>query len=188
MEAARRLCAEQPKATGSLNGSQRSKQQSTSNLHIIRLRGLPFSATPVDIKAFLSPTELPDGINSIQMVRHPDLRPTGEAYVHLSTETEVMQALNKHKQMMGKRYIEVRIWQFGSSCLQCHGRKADNRQHQGCEWLAQHGAAHMQHSAAPCGFSVRLQDRRACMAAAAACSVKFQPAKQEASSTRVVHW
>jgi len=108
METARRMCAEQAKASGSSGGSTRSKQQSTNNLHIIRLRGLPFSATPADIKAFLAPIDLPDGINSIQMARHPDLRPTGEAYVHLSTETEVMQALNKHKQMMGKRYIEVR--------------------------------------------------------------------------------
>lgn len=107
METARRMCAEQAKASGSSGGSTRSKQQSTNNLHIIRLRGLPFSATPADIKAFLAPIDLPDGINSIQMARHPDLRPTGEAYVHLSTETEVMQALNKHKQMMGKRYIEV---------------------------------------------------------------------------------
>ena len=114
METARRMSAEQPsKATSNStagsngsSGSQRAKQ--SANLHIIRLRGLPFSATPADIKAFLAPVELPDGINSIQMVRHPDLRPTGEAYVHLHTETEVMQALNKHKQMMGKRYIEVR--------------------------------------------------------------------------------
>jgi hypothetical protein len=134
METARRLCAgDQPKACGggssgantnsnTSSGSQRSKQAGgASNLHIIRLRGLPFSATPADIKGFLAPIELPDGSNSIQMVRHPDLRPTGEAYVHLSTETEVMQALNKHKQMMGKRYIEVgpcmRPQQLASSCI-----------------------------------------------------------------------
>lgn len=103
------MCAEQQKAStnNSSDNSQRTMKQSTSKLHIIRLRGLPFSATPADIKSFLAPIELPDGINSIQMVRRPDLRPTGEAYVHLSTETDVMQALNKHKQMMGKRYIEV---------------------------------------------------------------------------------
>jgi RNA recognition motif-containing protein len=122
MEAARRLCAEQPKQPSSRStGSQRSKQNSASNLHIIRLRGLPFSATAADIKAFLAPVELPDGINSIQMVRHPDMRPTGEAYVHLSTETEVMQALNKHKQLMGKRYIEVCVLAFKLSYSAWHG-------------------------------------------------------------------
>lgn len=131
METARRLCAaDQPKASagsgtsGTNNNSstsQRSKQAGgANNLHIIRLRGLPFSATPADIKAFLTPIELPDGINSIQMVRHPDLRPTGEAYVHLSTEAEVMQALNKHKQTMGKRYIEVGACTH-SSCLPVAG-------------------------------------------------------------------
>lgn len=132
METARRLCAaDQPKASGGNSGSgtttnnsstsQRSKQAGgANNLHIIRLRGLPFSATPADIKAFLAPIELPDGVNSIQMVRHPDLRPTGEAYVHLSTETEVMQALNKHKQSMGKRYIEVGAC-IHSSCLPVAG-------------------------------------------------------------------
>jgi RNA recognition motif-containing protein len=103
------MCAEQQKAStsNSSDSSQRTMKQSTNKLHIIRLRGLPFSATPADIKSFLAPVELPDGINSIQMVRRPDLRPTGEAYVHLSTETDVVHALNKHKQMMGKRYIEV---------------------------------------------------------------------------------
>jgi hypothetical protein len=127
METARRMSAEQQKASTSNSGdnSQRTMKQNTSKLHIIRLRGLPFSATPADIKSFLAPIELPDGINSIQMVRRPDLRPTGEAYVHLSTETDVMQALNKHKQMMGKRYIEV--CRVVNTQLDCQPPKACQR-------------------------------------------------------------
>ncbi|WIA39493.1 hypothetical protein OEZ86_005591 [Tetradesmus obliquus] len=43
----------------------------------------------------------------IHLARHPDLRPTGEAYVALQTESELLAALKKHKSSMGKRYIEV---------------------------------------------------------------------------------
>jgi len=74
---------------------------------IVRLRGLPFSATVKDIAAFLAPIELPDGAGAIRLARHPDLRPTGEAYVILRNDAELTVALQKHKNVMGKRYIEV---------------------------------------------------------------------------------
>jgi hypothetical protein len=60
------------------------------------------------VQAFLAPIELADGLGSVQLARHPDWRPTGEAYVALRTESELLAALQKHKSSMGKRYIEVR--------------------------------------------------------------------------------
>lgn len=86
---------------------QHAHQQQKSSVQIIRLRGLPFAATEPEIEAFLGPIELPKGMRCIHVARHPDLRPTGEAYVQLSSEAEVLTALKKHKTMMGKRYIEV---------------------------------------------------------------------------------
>ncbi|KAF8055093.1 ESRP2 [Scenedesmus sp. PABB004] len=74
---------------------------------IVRLRGLPFSASEADVQAFLAPIELPGGAAAVHLARHPDLRPTGEAYVQLRSEAEVLAALKKHKSTMGKRYIEV---------------------------------------------------------------------------------
>lgn len=91
---------------------QQPGRPANSSGQIIRLRGLPFSATEADVQAFLAPIDLPEGLASVQLARHPDLRPTGEAYVHLRSEAELLLALKKHKSMMGKRYIEA----SSSSC------------------------------------------------------------------------
>lgn len=90
---------------------QEPQQRPKAAAHIIRLRGLPFTATAADIEVFLSPVRLPPAAACIHIARHPDLRPTGEAYVQLQNESEVQTALKKHKSMMGKRYIEVNIRQ-----------------------------------------------------------------------------
>ncbi len=40
-------------------------------------------------------------------VHYPDGRSTGDAFVMLKTEHEAAQALLKHKEIMGTRYIEL---------------------------------------------------------------------------------
>ncbi len=40
-------------------------------------------------------------------VHYPDGRSTGDAFVMLKTENEAAQALLKHKEIMGTRYIEL---------------------------------------------------------------------------------
>jgi hypothetical protein len=103
-------------SSGSGNNASSSAAAAAGSAQIIRLRGLPFSATEADVQVFLAPIELPDGLSSVHLARHPDLRPTGEAYVALRTESELLAALKKHKSSMGKRYIEVRLL----SCVICY--------------------------------------------------------------------
>lgn len=73
--------------------------------NIVRLRGLPFSATEADILEFFKGYELgPDGV-VIQL--NYQGRATGQAFVQLKSTEEATRALEKNRQHIGSRYIEV---------------------------------------------------------------------------------
>ncbi|XP_038041226.1 epithelial splicing regulatory protein 2 isoform X5 [Anas acuta] len=81
---------------------------SKENQVIIRMRGLPFTATQEDVLGFLGP-ECPvtGGKEGLLFVKYPDGRPTGDAFVLFSCEEYAQNALKKHKEILGKRYIEL---------------------------------------------------------------------------------
>ncbi|XP_035272362.1 epithelial splicing regulatory protein 2-like isoform X2 [Anguilla anguilla] len=81
---------------------------SKENQVIIRMRGLPFTASPEDVLGFLGP-ECPvtDGGEGLLFVKYPDGRPTGDAFVLFACEEYALNALKRHKQILGKRYIEL---------------------------------------------------------------------------------
>ncbi|EMP41254.1 Epithelial splicing regulatory protein 2 [Chelonia mydas] len=81
---------------------------SKENQVIIRMRGLPFTATVEDVLGFLG-TECPvtGGEEGLFFVKYPDGRPTGDAFVLFSCEEYAQNALKKHKEILGKRYIEL---------------------------------------------------------------------------------
>lgn len=75
---------------------------------IIRMRGLPFTATHQDVLGFLGPeSPATDGTEGLLFVKYPDGRPTGDAFVLFACEEYAQNALKKHKQILGKRYIEL---------------------------------------------------------------------------------
>ncbi|KAL2083945.1 hypothetical protein ACEWY4_019463 [Coilia grayii] len=114
---------------------------------IVRMRGLPFSATPLQVLQFFSGCQVTDakeggcqvtdaqeggcqvtdakeggcqvkgsangeclvagGTAGILLVRYADGRPTGDAFVLFASEDHAQMALKKHKQRLGKRYIEL---------------------------------------------------------------------------------
>ncbi|XP_056607630.1 epithelial splicing regulatory protein 2 isoform X1 [Triplophysa dalaica] len=81
---------------------------SKENQMIIRMRGLPFTATPQDVLGFLGPdSPVTDGMEGLLFVKYPDGRPTGDAFVLFACEEYAQNALKKHKQILGKRYIEL---------------------------------------------------------------------------------
>lgn len=47
------------------------------------------------------------GTAGILLVRYADGRPTGDAFVLFASEEHAQLALKKHKQRLGKRYIEL---------------------------------------------------------------------------------
>merc|ERR1719471_1325923 len=72
---------------------------------VVKLRGLPFSATKADIFDFFSGLQIEE--NGILMVNDYQGRPKGECYVQFTTTDGSSKALNKNKANMGHRYIEV---------------------------------------------------------------------------------
>ncbi|KAM4736551.1 epithelial splicing regulatory protein 1 isoform 2-T3 [Anableps anableps] len=81
---------------------------------IVRMRGLPFNATHDDVLRFFSPEDglketcpISGGKDGILFVRYPDGRPTGDAFVLFACEEHAQCALRKHKELLGKRYIEL---------------------------------------------------------------------------------
>uniref|UniRef100_A0A8D0B4S3 Epithelial splicing regulatory protein 2 n=1 Tax=Salvator merianae TaxID=96440 RepID=A0A8D0B4S3_SALMN len=81
---------------------------SKENQVIIRMRGLPFTATPEDVLGFLgSECPVTGGKEGLLFVKYPDGRPTGDAFVLFACEEYAQNALKKHKEILGKRYIEI---------------------------------------------------------------------------------
>ncbi|KAG9339383.1 hypothetical protein JZ751_023776 [Albula glossodonta] len=81
---------------------------SKENQVIVRMRGLPFTATADDVLVFFSPScPITGGKDGILFVKYPDGRPTGDAFVLFSCEEYAQNALKKHKEILGKRYIEL---------------------------------------------------------------------------------
>ncbi|XP_056142426.1 epithelial splicing regulatory protein 1 [Lampris incognitus] len=81
---------------------------------IVRMRGLPFTATHEQVLVFFAQEDGPKescpvsgGKDGILFVRYPDGRPTGDAFVLFSCEEHAQSALRKHKDILGKRYIEL---------------------------------------------------------------------------------
>ncbi|KAM8876648.1 epithelial splicing regulatory protein 2 isoform 1-T1 [Synchiropus picturatus] len=81
---------------------------SKENQVIIRMRGLPFTATPQEVLDFLGPeSPVTDGMEGLLFVKYPDGRPTGDAFVLFSCDEYAQNAMKKHRQILGKRYIEL---------------------------------------------------------------------------------
>lgn len=72
---------------------------------VLRLRGLPYSATVQDLHMFFQGYQLAPGGVHIQLGM--DGRPNGDAFVEFTTEEQAEQALRtKNKERIGTRYIK----------------------------------------------------------------------------------
>lgn len=72
---------------------------------IVRLRGLPWTCVEQDIADFF--VGIPIVPKGIHFVKNAHGKATGEAFVQLHAPESVQHALQRHKQTMGRRYIEV---------------------------------------------------------------------------------
>jgi heterogeneous nuclear ribonucleoprotein F/H len=86
--------------------------------NLIKLRGLPWNATPLDILSFLEDVEVMNGEKGVYMAISPrDGRPNGEAFLELASPDDVDKAFSYNKNTLGHRYIEskdhTKIISFG---------------------------------------------------------------------------
>eukprot|EP01126_Amoeba_proteus_P015141 TRINITY_DN16733_c0_g3_i3.p1 TRINITY_DN16733_c0_g3~~TRINITY_DN16733_c0_g3_i3.p1 ORF type:complete len:168 (+),score=22.20 TRINITY_DN16733_c0_g3_i3:1274-1777(+) len=73
---------------------------------IIKIRGLPWTATKQQIIQFFSDV-LFLSYPAIHITKDSSGRDSGEAYVELKHRDEVLLALKKHKNYLGSRWIEI---------------------------------------------------------------------------------
>ncbi|XP_054722773.1 LOW QUALITY PROTEIN: RNA-binding protein fusilli-like [Uloborus diversus] len=78
---------------------------------IVRMRGLPYDCTPKQVLLFFASGEHPcrvmDGEDGVLFVRKADGRATGDAFVLFAGEEDATKALQKHREVIGSRYIEL---------------------------------------------------------------------------------
>ncbi|XP_045512788.1 RNA-binding protein fusilli isoform X1 [Pieris brassicae] len=78
---------------------------------IVRMRGLPYDATPQQVLEFFSsgddPVQVLDGEDGVLFVRRADRRATGDAFVLFANEEDSPKALARHRKLIGARYIEL---------------------------------------------------------------------------------
>jgi len=77
----------------------------TSIPHVVRLRGLPFTCTEMDVAVFFQGLNIVAG--GIHLIVQYDNTPTGEALVEFKYAADVCLALKKHRQHITHRYVEV---------------------------------------------------------------------------------
>ncbi|XP_044262601.1 heterogeneous nuclear ribonucleoprotein H-like [Tribolium madens] len=75
--------------------------------YIVKLRGLPWSATTEDILKFFKNCKVFNGKLGIHMTSSREGRPSGEAFVEFESEEDLNVALRKDREHIGSRYIEV---------------------------------------------------------------------------------
>lgn len=77
----------------------------TSEHVCIKMRGLPYNAGQREIMDFFEGYNiLPNGIHIVMGATD---RPTGEAFVEFITSDEAQRAMERHRQNIGSRYIEL---------------------------------------------------------------------------------
>jgi len=74
---------------------------------VVKIRGLPWSASQDDVYSFMKNVEIAGGKSGIHLTFTKDGRPSGEAYIELASPEDLEAAISKNKEHMGKRYIEV---------------------------------------------------------------------------------
>lgn len=78
---------------------------------IVRMRGLPYDCTAKQVIDFFATgaksCEVVHGEHGVLFVKKGDGRPTGDAFVTFDAEETAGKALQKHREIIGSRYIEL---------------------------------------------------------------------------------
>ena len=76
-----------------------------------KVRGLPWEATAMDLCKFFRECDIVGGPSGIYFCQDDRGRPTGEAFIEMERQEDVDRALDKHRQNMGRRYLNITISQ-----------------------------------------------------------------------------
>lgn len=76
-------------------------------VYVIQVKGLPWSCTAQDLLQFFSECRVRDGLKGIHLTTDRLGRPSGQAFIEMAHEEDIIKALQKHRQYLGPRYVEV---------------------------------------------------------------------------------
>ncbi|XP_077570648.1 G-rich sequence factor 1 [Stigmatopora nigra] len=76
-------------------------------VYIVQVKGLPWSCTAQELLHFFSDCRIRDGVSGVHLTVDHQGRPSGRAFVEMEHEEDVGKALEKHRQYLGPRYVEV---------------------------------------------------------------------------------
>uniref|UniRef100_A0A8C9VEP8 G-rich RNA sequence binding factor 1 n=1 Tax=Scleropages formosus TaxID=113540 RepID=A0A8C9VEP8_SCLFO len=86
-------------------GLPKAPEQLPTNGGVVKIQGLPYSATEEDVIQFFAGLDIAE--DGVTLVFDRKGRSTGIAYVEFTSQEMAAQALEKHRETMGSRYIEV---------------------------------------------------------------------------------
>lgn len=73
----------------------------------MQVKGIPWSCSAQDLLQFFSECRIRDGVKGIHLTVDKLGRPSGRAFIEMEHEEDVSKALEKHRQYLGPRYVEV---------------------------------------------------------------------------------
>ncbi|RVE67755.1 hypothetical protein OJAV_G00084940 [Oryzias javanicus] len=74
---------------------------------IVQVKGLPWSCSAQDLLRFFSECRIRDGERGVHLTVDRLGRLSGRAFIEMEHEEDVSKALEKHRQYLGPRYVEV---------------------------------------------------------------------------------
>ncbi|XP_028269429.1 G-rich sequence factor 1 [Parambassis ranga] len=86
---------------------QPDSEPEAKEVYIVQVKGIPWSCTAPDLLQFFSECRIRDGANGIHLTMDKLGRPSGQAFIEMEHEEDVSKALEKHRQYLGPRYVEV---------------------------------------------------------------------------------
>jgi len=89
------------------SGKKRQTDTMRDDPSIIKIRGLPYQTTAMEVCRFFKDCEIVGGPNGIYFPLNERGLPTGEAFVEMESSRDIDKALEKHRDCIGERYIEV---------------------------------------------------------------------------------
>ncbi|XP_040898115.1 G-rich sequence factor 1 [Toxotes jaculatrix] len=86
---------------------QSESEPEKKEVYIVLVKGLPWSCTAQDLLQFFSECRIRDGVKGIHLTVDRHGRASGRAFIEMEHEADVSKALEKHRQYLGPRYVEV---------------------------------------------------------------------------------
>nr|XP_040052137.1 G-rich sequence factor 1 [Gasterosteus aculeatus aculeatus] len=86
---------------------QSDPDQGKKEVYIMQVRGLPWGCSAQDLLQFFSECRIRDGVKGIHLTADRAGRSSGQAFIEMEHEEDVGKALEKHRQYLGPRYVEV---------------------------------------------------------------------------------